>query len=889
MAKSEWAEELEAVKSAPPEVPQGEESEWQRELKAVRATAPAAVEPAKGAARLEAIPQQALTGSMSLIGLPGTLQGMAKATGPWGDPNTPDWKTDPKVGRAFVNYLTGGLPTGADLEKATGLGMSNHPELAPQNAVERYGGAILAAAPAALLTGGLGATTAITTTVGGAVAAQAAHDYDPDNHWLPVVAGVLGSMGAGWATSSAKGAIAASAATKEYKAALKSLDDLEKESLVLNDPRLRQKPPALQIAENRLNAAQDAHFAATYPGVTPPPTRNQLALGAAQDAQVEGRMEAARIADGIKASSRQELDATRKMGEDAVAAVDSHVGSTFETHANELGTTKTLDEAGEVLQAGARNWVEKVFPKKLAEVKAPLDAAIPGSTEMQVDNYRAVLEKMAPKPGALQSQLDILSSPLPKALKKGLDDTTKTQQAADDLAELVEPETVGLTAIRQGGKIFTGQTHSDGFQLADAAKLTGPIEEGYVTNTGRFVDRAEALKIAKAQKQVNVSDDVTELSNEVGKISPTAKTVPTWEEVRALRSRLGDAMANPSLMKGMDQSEISALYSALTSDLGKAAKVAGAEDLWKAFNEESTRLYGVRDGVMSKLISTKNAGKEVKVTPAQAAASLVSAGRKGGTELAVLQQELPEGMKALSSFQLRSPQNWGKLSPEAKALLVPDEGKRVVLDQALGAKAEAQAAAKAEFKAATQKYNDTVSAANTGAKDGNFSRLQEVRAQQKMVEAERRQATAVAARQDRARAQALREAQADVERAQEAHRLETETAAYEMRKRLAGKKEVVEQAKAGLPPPAPNVLQEVYKNRGAILAGMTIGNELIPGLVSSAGMSPLQAGTGLAIGATVVPPLWNAAKAAVKNPKLLSIPASGIVSGQNALALPEPR
>ena len=67
-------------------------------------------------------------------------------------------------------------------------------------------------------------------------------------------------------------------------------------------------------------------------------------------------------------------------------------------------------------------------------------------------------------------------------------------------------ERIELAALRYGGKMYTGNAH-----MVALAELCGEhtdvdmreIEEGFVTNTGRFVDRNEAAAIGKKSGQVS--------------------------------------------------------------------------------------------------------------------------------------------------------------------------------------------------------------------------------------------------------------------------------------------------------------------------------------------------------------------------------------------------
>ncbi len=814
MSDIDWESHFKSLApSAAPPVPQTDGTDWDSHFTSMApkpsettSSDSSSVPQMTGAKRYPMLAGQAVGRSLEgLVGLPGTLEKILPnnlLSNPNFDPNNQMFPTPEDIDKK--------------VNKLTGVSFQNNPDLVPQNAGERYGVAAAETLPTIaglVASGGMSAVPAITTSLAGAFSAQAAHDLKPDSPWLPIVAGIVGSMGTGWATSGIKGAIAASNANKKYTAAIKQLDDLDRESFVLRDPSLQSKPASLTLAENKLTTAKDAQFAAAHPGEVPPPTGNQLALASAQDAVVTGRQEATQLADQVKVASRKELDAARQLSEDSVAHVNQQVQGHFESVADSVGKASTLDEAGTSLQSAARNWVSKVLPKKMAAASKDLDAAVPGETEVPLGNFAGAYSAIDKK--ALINGLDLSDTMLARA-----------------------KQVLGLEPV-------------EGAEEAASRNAANAL----------FGEETEA---------------------------PAAQPL-TWKEARQLRTALGDALARPKIVSAIGEQNVKQLYSALTADLGSVAKQAGAEDLWNGFNEESTRLHSIAAGPMSKLISTVNEGKEISLSPAQAAGAMISAGRKGGTELATLRGEIPDAVNDLSSLQLRSPQAWGKLSPEAREALLPDAEQRVQLESSLGAKAQASEAAKAEFKAATQKYNDTVTAANTGAKEGNFSRLREVRAQQKVVEAERQAAAQKAAAEDLARAKQMKEAQDAVDSAREAHAAEQAKANYEMEKRLKGKKEAVEQAKAALPQPKPNPLQVLAENKRAIIGGAILGNELVPGLVTGTGLSPLQIGTGALVGAAVVPPLWNAVKATVRDPRLLGVPAAGFIGGQNALTSPAPK
>lgn len=159
---------------------------------------------------------------------------------------------------------------------------------------------------------------------------------------------------------------------------------------------------------------------------------------------------------------------------------------------------------------------------------------------------------------------------------------------------------------------------------------------------------------------------------------------PSWEEVQQLRSAVGDAMANPQVVKDIPQQQLANLYRAITGDMHSVAASHGAGDLFSAANAESSRLYSVAEGPVAKLVSGAKPSPADDPLPENAAAKLLSGARKGGTDLATLRTEVPDAVDELAAAHLRGAgPDWTKLSPEAKASLVPNVRQREALDLAM--------------------------------------------------------------------------------------------------------------------------------------------------------------------------------------------------------------
>jgi hypothetical protein len=158
---------------------------------------------------------------------------------------------------------------------------------------------------------------------------------------------------------------------------------------------------------------------------------------------------------------------------------------------------------------------------------------------------------------------------------------------------------------------------------------------------------------------------------------------PSWSDVQQLRSAVGNAMSNPQVVKDIPAQQLSQLYAALTKDMEATATRQGAGDLFSAANAESTRLYGIAEGPMAKLVAGAKASADDPLA-GKAAKSLITAGNTTGSDLGALRGEIPSAVDELASAHLlQSPSGWTKLSPEAQTALVPDLQTRARIDRAV--------------------------------------------------------------------------------------------------------------------------------------------------------------------------------------------------------------
>ncbi|MDD5318797.1 MAG: hypothetical protein PHF79_03215 [Candidatus Pacebacteria bacterium] len=69
-------------------------------------------------------------------------------------------------------------------------------------------------------------------------------------------------------------------------------------------------------------------------------------------------------------------------------------------------------------------------------------------------------------------------------------------------------EAISAAALEYEGELFTAHSHAEAFLLLEKARpnfIDSEVHDGFITTTGRFVDRDEALEIAKQTQQVSPS------------------------------------------------------------------------------------------------------------------------------------------------------------------------------------------------------------------------------------------------------------------------------------------------------------------------------------------------------------------------------------------------
>lgn len=158
-----------------------------------------------------------------------------------------------------------------------------------------------------------------------------------------------------------------------------------------------------------------------------------------------------------------------------------------------------------------------------------------------------------------------------------------------------------------------------------------------------------------------------------------------YESIKKLRTLVGNEMADAGILSDVPRSKWTALYRALSEDLGEAARQAGPEAVNKWKRANTFTKVGMRRLEDISHVVDRAGGPERVFTAA------LSGTRDGATTLRKVMQSLPiEGQRTLSAAVIRrlgraTPgaqdaageafstetflTNWNRLSPEAKATL----------------------------------------------------------------------------------------------------------------------------------------------------------------------------------------------------------------------------
>lgn len=200
----------------------------------------------------------------------------------------------------------------------------------------------------------------------------------------------------------------------------------------------------------------------------------------------------------------------------------------------------------------------------------------------------------------------------------------------------------------------------------------------------------------------------------------------TWQDLKSYRSLIGDALGDPKLTRDFSEDQLAKIYSALTKDMQQAT-LHGPLDLsaeFAAATSRSKELFDFAQGPMRKLLPAPS-DSAVARSGGEAAKSVLRAAQTDGSTLAAIRQFVPEAADALRNTALRAEdyQPWTKLSPTAKAALVPEDDARALADAAHETRGQADLHEKLTEKMANSAHEQTKAEAAEQAQA--FRRIQQ--------------------------------------------------------------------------------------------------------------------------------------------------------------------
>lgn len=317
-----------------------------------------------------------------------------------------------------------------------------------------------------------------------------------------------------------------------------------------------------------------------------------------------------------------------------VQGITSLLGRGISHIASDLGSSATLQEAGEYAQDSARHWLGTTLPAKLEAAWSPVDAAIPASHPVDLAGFRGALEGISTSAGGLAPLEKLLRPALPERLKEVL---------------LGGEGEVKIPPMARPGRVSSERVAG----LPSMNPQPGPATP---VSSGRIINPPGVVGTGPAE----------------------------WSEASRLRSALGDAMSNPKVVNDIGTQNLSRLYASLTGDMQTAAIAVGprAGLAFLRANAESSRLYGIAEGPVARIVSGAKASVADDPKPGDVSSYFLNKARRDGTDLSLLRSEMPDVVDELAAAHLRlnpDARAWSRLAPEAQAALVPSEADRGII------------------------------------------------------------------------------------------------------------------------------------------------------------------------------------------------------------------
>jgi hypothetical protein len=213
--------------------------------------------------------------------------------------------------------------------------------------------------------------------------------------------------------------------------------------------------------------------------------------------------------------------------------------------------------------------------------------------------------------------------------------TSQTQQQAGKVLE-----TEGNTWLKQFRDNAT-KAENDAAVFIPASTPAPPTN--YATTLNDVRNSMPGMPSTAAAIEPSLTRNLLE-----GLIKDAPLGTPTWSDLRALRTRIGQKLEEPQLVGDTNYTDLKRLYKALTDDLDAVATAQGPQAKAAFDNAVAVTRNGHQfiENHLSNLI-----GPTIKSS--EAAANAFSGARGGGETLQAIRQEMPAAADELAAWKLR--------------------------------------------------------------------------------------------------------------------------------------------------------------------------------------------------------------------------------------------
>lgn len=331
-------------------------------------------------------------------------------------------------------------------------------------------------------------------------------------------------------------------------------------------------------------------------------------------------------------------------------------------------------------------------PSPIAPPAQAADALLQSAESLGVPIPRVLATESVPmqRAGAAVSQAPLVGEPLVNAVRG----TTEALGASATNLErglgAGSQEIAGATAKTDIGKWIRGTSRDAESAAHEAVKdLISPNVTTGLTNAAQTLSSINARRANAGLGESPIGSMLNEAISRPGL---------NYQGVKDLRSSFGPKVTNTLVQRGMDATEVRAIYSALSKDLESSVRRAGgtkAFDAWKSANSQSVIIKGQQDR-LAKIVGVKGDSSPAQVfdrisamASSRQRADLegLSLTRKAVGDTAwneigsaMIANMGRDAQGAFSAARFLGPNGYNKLSAEAKEILFSPQHRKALDD-----------------------------------------------------------------------------------------------------------------------------------------------------------------------------------------------------------------